>query len=119
MTLKVYKSAEIKKFDKRPGLIGTFAHGKGLSLAHWVFEKDAVLAPHSHPHEQITHVLRGKIRFEGKDGSSKIVEGGGFIVFAPNEPHGGVALEDSVALDAFSPAREDFKAEMGWVENPD
>ena len=116
MTFNVYKSAEIKKHDKRPGLTGTFAHGKGLTLAHWVFAKDAVLAPHSHPHEQITYVVSGKIRFEGKDGDPKIVEEGGFIVFAPDELHGGAALEDSVALDAFSPAREDFKAEMGWVE---
>ncbi|MDR2180863.1 MAG: cupin domain-containing protein [Synergistaceae bacterium] len=116
MTLKIYKSAEIKKFDKRPGLIGTFAHGTSLSLAHWLLAKDAVLAPHTHRHEQITYVISGKMRFEGKDGNPKIVEGGSFIVFAPDELHGGVALENSVALDAFSPAREDFKAEMGWIE---
>jgi quercetin dioxygenase-like cupin family protein len=113
--LKVYESAEIEKFDKRPGLVGTFAHGEGLSLTHWVFQKDAVLTPHSHRHEQITYVLSGKIRFETEDGSATAVGAGTFVVFAPNETHGGMALEDSVALDAFSPAREDFKKEMDWV----
>ncbi|MDR2527534.1 MAG: cupin domain-containing protein [Synergistaceae bacterium] len=114
-TLKVYASAEIAKFDERPGMVGVFAHGEGVSLTHWVFKKDAVLPLHSHRHEQITYVVSGKIRFETGDGNTTTVLAGTFIVFAPNEPHGGAAMEDSVALDAFSPAREDFKAQMGWV----
>jgi quercetin dioxygenase-like cupin family protein len=112
--LKTYKSSEIKKYDKRPGMIGTFVHGAGVTLAYWTFDKDAVLASHSHIHEQITYVLSGKLRFETAGGDTKIVEAGDFAVFAPNETHGGAALENSVVLDAFSPAREDFKAEMGW-----
>jgi hypothetical protein len=32
--------------------------------------------------------------------------------FAPNETHGAVVLEDTVAVDAFCPVREDFKREM-------
>ena len=112
--LKTYKSAEIKKYDKRPGLTGTFVHGESLTFAHWHFEKDAQLTPHSHIHSQITYVVSGKIRFEGQDGNSAILGPGDFIVFAPNEPHGGTALEESAVLDAFAPAREDFKTEMGW-----
>jgi quercetin dioxygenase-like cupin family protein len=113
--LKTYKSAEIKKFDKRPGLVGTFVHGPGVTLAHWSFAKGATLAAHSHPHEQITYVVSGKIRFEA-GGRIEVVEAGSFAVFAPDETHGGIALEDSIALDAFSPAREDFKVEMGWAD---
>ena len=113
--MKAYKSSEIGKFDKRPGLVGTFAHGKGVTLAHWTFDKDAVLASHSHHHEQITYVLSGKVRFETEN-DAKVVEPGDFVVFAPNETHGGMALENSVVLDAFSPAREDFKADMGWKD---
>ena len=113
--MKTYKSSEIKKFDKRPGMIGTFVHGKGVSLTHWVFDKDGVLPAHSHHHEQITYVLSGKIRFEA-GGEVKVVEAGDFAVFAPDETHGGTALENSVVLDAFSPAREDFKAEMNWQD---
>jgi len=114
--LKTYKSSEIKKFDKRPGMIGTFVHGEGITLTHWAFYKDAVLASHSHHHEQISYVVSGKVSFETEGGEARIVEAEGFAVFAPNEIHGGKALEDSVVLDAFSPAREDFKAEMGWKD---
>ena len=111
--MKTYRSSEIKKFDKRPCLTGTFVHGEGVTLTHWTFRKDAVLASHSHRHEQISYVVSGAVRFEAGDGEIKVVEAGDFAVFGPNETHGGVALEDSVVLDAFSPAREDFKAEMG------
>ena len=111
--MKTYRSEEIKKFDKRPGMVGTFVHGETLSLTHWTFAKDAVLAPHSHPHEQITYVAEGVIRFDREGQESLVVRKGGFAVFAPNEVHGGTALEDTIAIDAFSPAREDFKKEMG------
>ena len=114
--MKTYKSSEMRKFDKRPGMIGTFVHGNGVTLAHWTLDKDAVLVSHSHPHEQITYVLSGKMRFETGSGETKTIEAGDFAVFAPNETHGGVAVENSVALDAFSPAREDFKAEMDWKD---
>ena len=114
--MKTYKSSEIKKFDKRPGMVGTFVHGEGVTLTHWTLDKDAVLASHSHRHEQISYVASGRMRFETDSGEAKILEVGDFAVFAPNETHGGTALENSVVLDAFSPAREDFKAEMGWQD---
>jgi len=114
--LKTYRGSEIKKFDKRPGMLGTIVHGAGVTLTHWVLDKDAMLASHSHHHEQISYVLSGKMRFEIESGETKTLEAGDFAVFAPNETHGGVALENSVVLDAFSPAREDFKAEMSWKD---
>jgi quercetin dioxygenase-like cupin family protein len=114
--VKNYKSSEIKKYDKRPGMTGTFVHGGDVTLTHWTGEKGAILALHSHRHEQITYVISGKIRFEDKDGKPSIVEAGGFAVFAPNEVHGGEVLEQSVFVDAFSPAREDFKSELGWKD---
>jgi quercetin dioxygenase-like cupin family protein len=113
--LKAYKGADVKKFDKRPGLVGTFVHGEGLTLAYWTFEAGAELASHSHVHAQITCVVGGKIRFETESGST-VAGPGDFVVFAPNEAHGGTCLEDAVALDAFVPAREDFKSEMGWTD---
>ena len=114
--MKTYKSSEIKKFDKRPGMLGTFVHGEGVTLTHWVLDKDAVLPSHSHRHEQISCVFSGKMRFETDGCEAKVVEAGDFAVFAPNETHGGTALENSVVFDAFSPAREDFKAEMNWKD---
>jgi len=114
--MKTYKSSEIRKFDKRPGMLGTFVHGEGVTAAYWSFDKDAVLPAHAHRHEQITYVIGGKIRFDAENGEGRVLEAGDFAVFAPNEIHGGTALENSVVFDAFSPAREDFKAEMDWKD---
>lgn len=111
--MKGYSSSEIKKFDKRPGLVGTFVHGDALSLTHWTFARDAVLAAHAHHNEQITYVVSGCIAFDREGQEPLVAKAGDFVVFAPNETHGGRALEDSVAIDAFSPVREDFKKEMG------
>ena len=114
--MKAYKGSEIEKFTKRPGLTGTFVHEKDLTLAHWLFEKNMSLAAHSHPHAQITYVISGKLRYELEDGRAEVIEAGGFAMLAPNEVHGATALEDTILLDAFSPAREDFKKEMGWKD---
>ena len=97
-------------------MVGTFVHGEGLTLTHWLLEKDAVLSQHSHRHAQISYVVSGRMHFETGTGDSKTVEAGDFAVFAPNEIHGGTALEVSVVVDAFSPVREDFKAEMDWKD---
>lgn len=114
--MKTYRLEEIRKYDKRPGLAGSFVHGDSMSLTHWKMDKGAVLMEHSHHQEQITFVVSGKIRFERQGQAPVVVEAGGFAVFPSNEPHGGVALEDTVAIDAFSPMRDDFKREMAEQE---
>ena len=110
--MRNYHSDDIRKFTTRPGMVGTFVHGETLSLTHWTFAKDAVLETHAHLHEQITYVIKGKIRFDREGLAPLVVEEGGFAVFAPNERHGGVALEDAIVVDAFSPVRQDFIAAM-------
>lgn len=84
--VKTYRIEEIKKYDKRPGLEGSFVHGDSMSLTHWKMQKNAVLMEHSHHQEQITFVVSGKIRFERQGQTPMIVEAGGFAVFPSNEP---------------------------------
>lgn len=113
--MKPYQLDQIKKYTKRPGMTGSFVHGDSLSLTHWAMEKGAMLPLHTHPHEQITFLVSGRLQFDRGGLEPLIVESGSFVVFSPGEPHGGIALEDSVAIDAFSPVREDFKREMESV----
>ncbi|MDR1732894.1 MAG: cupin domain-containing protein [Synergistaceae bacterium] len=115
--MKTYETDALPKFDKRPGSVGTFVHGENLTLTVWTVKKDTILASHSHSHEQISYLVSGAMRFETEDGKTVLLKGGSFAVFAPNETHGGIALEDTVAIDAFTPAREDFKAETGWKDS--
>ena len=71
------------------------------------FEKGAVAALHSHPHEQISYVLSGAFEFEIGD-EKKVVRAGDTTFKQPNIVHGATCLEAGVLLDFFTPHREDF-----------
>jgi unsaturated pyranuronate lyase len=76
-------------------------------LVRWEFDKGAVAARHSHPHEQIVVMVQGKLRL--KVGDAETVMGrDDIVVIPPNMPHEAEALEDTVVIDIFSPPREDF-----------
>jgi len=109
--MKNYKIKDIAKYLDRPGFIGSFVHGERMSLTHWIIEKDTTLALHSHENEQILFVIEGHLRFDFPDGPIDVYPGEG-IVFASNEPHGGMAVEKTVGIDIFCPVREDFKKAM-------
>lgn len=71
------------------------------------FEKGAVAAIHSHPHEQISYVVSGAFEFD-IGGEKKVVRAGDTTYKQPDIPHGAVCLEEGMLLDFFTPHREDF-----------
>ena len=83
------------------------AYDKNIMSVEVRFEKGAVGAPHSHPHEQISYVLEGK--FEATiGGETKIISKGDTYYTVPGVVHGVVCLEAGALLDIFTPMREDF-----------
>ena len=62
--------------------------------------------------EQITTLEKGRLRFIFDD-NELIVATGESLQIPSNVPHRVEALEDSVALDLFSPVRED------WIRGDD
>ena len=67
------------------------------------------LPVHSHPQEQIAHVISGRIRFN-VDGETREVGPGESLYLASNVPHGAETLEAAVVIDTFSPPRTDYLA---------
>ncbi len=64
--------------------------------------------PHSHPHEQVTYVAQGKVRFF-LDKESFDLSQGDMITIPGDMPHTIQLLSDHVRLvDTFTPIREDF-----------
>jgi quercetin dioxygenase-like cupin family protein len=63
---------------------------------------------HNHPHEQMTYILSGRMRFT-IDGNSIDLSSGQSVRIPSNVVHGASALSDSTILDVFSPPREDFR----------
>lgn len=63
---------------------------------------------HTHPHEQITLVERGTVRFT-VSGEDRLSSAGDILHFPSHIAHGATALDEEVVLiDIFSPVREDF-----------
>ena len=76
-------------------------------LVRWELNKGALVARHSHPHEQIVVMMHGKLRLIVGDAET-IMGRDDIAVIPPNVPHEAQALEDTVVMDIFSPPREDF-----------
>jgi quercetin dioxygenase-like cupin family protein len=82
--------------------------GDRLMVCRLRFDPRVVTAVHSHPHEQITLVERGRVRFS-VNGDDRIVSTGEVLYFPSGIAHGATMLDEEVVLiDIFSPVREDF-----------
>jgi len=84
--------------------------GEHLMVCRLCFAPRVVTAVHTHPHEQITLVERGRVLFV-VDGTERVATAGDVLHFPSNLPHGATMLDEEVVLvDIFSPIREDFLA---------
>ncbi len=83
------------------------AYSENIMTVEVHFEKGAIGAMHSHPHEQLTYVLSGKFEFTIGD-ETKIVSAGDALYKQPDIVHGCVCLEAGTLLDNFTPMRKDF-----------
>jgi quercetin dioxygenase-like cupin family protein len=82
--------------------------GENVMICRFTFDPFVVTDVHSHPHEQMTMVVKGKVKFT-IDGLAVIVAPGDVLHFPPNNSHGATMLDEEVVLiDVFSPIREDF-----------
>jgi quercetin dioxygenase-like cupin family protein len=84
----------------------------GERMMQMVVQLDAGshLPEHQHPHEQLTHVLRGRLRLTVA-GEPHDLGLGDSICLPGGTPHAADALEDTLVVDTFSPPREDLLAE--------
>ena len=103
--------SELSRVTEReliPGFRARFVHAERMTCSYWDVTAGAELPEHSHPHEQVSNVIRG--RFEMTiDGETQTIEPGGVAVIPSGAKHRGRALTDCCILDVFSPVREDYR----------
>jgi quercetin dioxygenase-like cupin family protein len=87
-------------------------HGRHITVARIRLQKGAVVPMHSHPNEQISMLESGALRFV-ISGEERVLHAGDAVIIPPDAPHMVEALEDSLAVDLFSPPRED------WIRGDD
>jgi quercetin dioxygenase-like cupin family protein len=82
--------------------------GDRLMVCRIRFAPGTVTAVHSHVHEQITLVERGRVEFT-IEAQTRVATAGDVLFFPSQMRHGATMLEQEVVLiDIFSPVREDF-----------
>ena len=85
----------------------TLVYGEKMLMVEFRLRRDASLPLHAHPHEQTGYLVKGRIRltigadvYEVLTGDSWCIPGGAL--------HGAEIIEDSVAIEVFSPVRENY-----------
>ena len=100
--------SKVEKEYPSPGIQRQMVIGQNIMICRFTFEPFLVTPEHTHPHEQMTLVVQGKVKFI-IEGEARIVSAGDVLHFPPNNRHGATMLDEEVVLiDVFSPIREDF-----------
>jgi quercetin dioxygenase-like cupin family protein len=89
-----------------------FVVGDQVMVARISMKSGCLVPEHSHHNEQISQVLTGALQFT-IEGKQHVVRAGEFFFLPPHIPHAALALEDTVAIDTFTPPRQD------WLDKTD
>jgi quercetin dioxygenase-like cupin family protein len=106
-----YKVNESGYKQVLPGIrLKTLVYGENTLFSEFRMEANSVLSEHSHYHEQTGYLVKGRIKltigqqtFEAGPGDSWCIPG--------NTDHSAEILENSLAIEVFSPLREDYLPE--------
>lgn len=110
----VIELADASSEEPEPGITAAqLAHGERLHAQHVTLGPGAGIdgEPHSHPHEQLTYVLAGRLVMT-IDGEEFTLSAGDSLVIPGDTPHmaHNDTDEEAVLLDVFTPPREDLLA---------
>ena len=83
--------------------------GDNAMMSFVRFEPDGVVPEHAHPHEQMGTVMEGAFELV-IDGEARVVRSGDAYLIPGGVLHSARGVgEPAVALDIFSPVREDYR----------
>lgn len=85
----------------------TLVHGDKTLMAEFRLAAGALLPRHSHPHEQTGYLVAGLLELTIGDTTQLVAPGGSWCI-PGGEEHTAKALEECIAIEVFSPVREDY-----------
>jgi len=110
--MNTYKWSEIPLEQMNSQVTRQVVHASSITIAKIGIAQGGTVPTHAHINEQVMNIMSGRLKVI-LDGEEIILHGGESLVIAPNVPHSVEALEDTVAVDVFSPVRED------WIRGDD
>ena len=94
--------------EQLPGIqIKTLVYGANTLMTEFRLTAGAVLPRHAHPHEQTGYLVSGRLHLYLGEEERDAAPGDSWCIPGGVE-HGADVLEDAVALEVFSPVREDY-----------
>jgi quercetin dioxygenase-like cupin family protein len=106
-TATVHDITGMKPERISPGLMRRDISTDNSSFAIYDMRRGVKVPVHAHSSEQVSYVQAGRIRFV-VGGQIHDLRRGQAIVIPVNAPHSIEALEDSIEIDYFVPARSDW-----------
>lgn len=93
------------RFDQPvPGIERRCVDADNMLVANIVLQPGSIVPVHSHPSEQVSIILWGKIKWIlGDERREEIVQGGAVVRLPANCPHGVETIEETHLIDILSP----------------
>lgn len=110
--MQIYEWNQVEKEQLSPTFARQVIHSDAMTVARVYLRKGCSVPEHSHHNEQISMMEQGSLKFVVA-GQEKVLTAGQVLRIPPHVPHSVEALEDCVAVDLFSPPRED------WIRGDD
>jgi quercetin dioxygenase-like cupin family protein len=110
--MQIYEWNQVEKEQLSPTFARQVIHADAMTVARVYLRKGCSVPEHSHHNEQISMMERGSLKFV-IDGHEVVLKAGQVLRIPPHVPHSAEAMEDCVAVDLFSPPRED------WIRGDD
>lgn len=101
--------SRIKGIDQK-----TLVHGERTLLTEFRLKEGSIVPPHSHPNEQTGYLISGRMVFTVGHEQFDARTGDSWCIAAGVE-HSADVIEDSMAVEVFSPVREDYLPDKNYI----
>jgi len=111
-TVVHHRWSDIPSEPINDSIVRQFITGERVTVARFEMRRGGIVPRHAHENEQVSYIVAGALNFRFDD-RDILVRGGEVMQISPNVPHAVEVVEDCVAIDVFSPIRQD------WIDKTD
>jgi quercetin dioxygenase-like cupin family protein len=88
-------------------MMKTIVYGEKTLMTEFLLQKGSHLSSHEHIHEQTGYMVSGKMLLTIGDETYEVTTGDSWNI-PSNVPHEAQVIEDSIAIEVFSPRRDEY-----------
>ena len=111
-TVVHHRWSDIPSEPINDSIVRQFITGERVTVARVEMRRGGIVPWHAHENEQVSIVLSGVLLFR-INGVETVVKAGEVMQIPANVAHEVEVLEDTLAVDVFSPVRQD------WIDKTD